>query len=272
MRETPVLALPQAPQFMVIDGKTYVVDKVELSPTDMLQSVTDFYKDNLAVLNERMVQHISEESQQDLHNQVQRIERHLAAGVVSLPEDARRNGTILMLQNNRVYKTRVVLFKPTRVSITLQRVAEVARWINTQIPRRDAERFRRFLEWATPLIVHYRDLGQDSAGVKCDIIVEQDLVIEPMVVSLDTASRNIYAFPDGRHCHVHGGSCNLCTGQATAENFWDDPQFIQNFNMVNPHSFANSSVVAAIQWRNFFKNQYFQEARIRTAEVSAWRV
>lgn len=273
MNEMPVLALPESsPSFMVIDGQTYFVDKVTLSPLNMLKQVEDFYKDNLEVLKEKVAKHLSDESQKDLDIQVQRIERHLSAGVVALPDDCRTNGTILMLQNNRVYKTRIVLFKPQRISITLQRVADLVRWVNQEISRRDAERFTKFLEWAMPLIQHYRDLNQDMAGVKVDIKVDQDIIVEPMVASLDIVSHQIFVFPDGKHCHVHSGTCNLCTGQASAETFWEDPNFLENFKMVNPHSFANTSTRASQEWRMFLKNQFFVEARIRTEEGSAWRV
>lgn len=271
MSEMPVLIMPPKPNFMVVDGKTYLVDQIELSPQDMLGSVEQFYKDQLEEMKEQVTCHVSAESQADLNAQVTRIERHLARGVIALPDGMRENGTLMYLNANRVYPTRIVLFKPTRISVVMQRVAEFVRWIDQDISRRDAERFTKFCDWARPLVQHYRTLNQDMSMVKVDIFINQDLVIEPMVCSFIAEEEQIYVAPARKHPHVHVDG-HLCTGNTPVRTFWDDAGFVSNFNSLNPHSWANNGSECAEQHKMMLKNQYFLEAYVRTEEVSAWRV
>lgn len=272
MSETPVLELPEAPSFMVVDGQTFLVEKLSQSPTELLQNVHAFYKENLESLKERVANHISLASQDDLDTQVKRIERHLKTGVVMLPDALKTSGSLMMLQNNRVYATRIVLFRPTRISCTLQQVARWVLWIKDDITKRDAERFANFYNWANTLLAHYEVLKVGLASVKVDITINQDLVIEPMVVSYCPELKHIYAQPPNKHCHVHSGSNELCTGSSTAVDFWNDPGFELNFNSINPHSFANSGTPAANKIKDMLRNQYFVEAHVRGSEASAWKI
>lgn len=271
MSERPVLELPAKPSFMVANGKTFILEEVNESPQDMLRSVEQFYMDNLEGLREKLARHISEESQADLNAQVQRIERHLASGIVALPEGVRESGSVLFLQTNKVYRSRIVLFRPTRISVVLSRVVDWMRWIDQDLSRRDAERYTKFCDWARPLIQHYRDLNQDMSAIKIDVSVNQDMVIEPMVVSYIIEENHIYGSPRGVHPHIHGHG-QLCTGNTNAQVFWDDPQFKENFNSLNPHSWANSATRCAVEHKYMLKNQYFVEGRVRTQEASSWRV
>lgn len=272
MSEMPVLQLPEAPSFMVVDGQTFLVEKVAQTPVELLKNVQDFYEANLQTLKEQVSHHVSQENIQDLDRQVARIERHLKAGIVVLPDNLRTNGTIMMLESNKLYETRIILFRPTRISCTMQQIARWVEWIEDELSKRDGERYSRFVEWAKPLMTHLSTLPAGLAGVKVDLTVTQDLVIEPMIVSYVPASRHIFVRPGNKHCHAHSGSCHLCTGNTTAEDFWNDPQFAANFNSINPHSFANSSTEAARQLKNMFRNQYFVQGQVRESEVSAWRV
>lgn len=271
MREVPVMALPSKPSFMVIDGKSFLVEPLTESPEQLMRSTEEYYAVNLAELKEKVLRHISEESQDDLNKQVLRIERHLNSDVVTLPEGLQEHGSLMFLADKKVYATRVVLFKPSRISCTLQMCGGFIRWIDTNLSRRDAERFTKFCDWARPILTHHREVSQDTSGVKVDIIVNQDLVIEPLVVSYVDEENLIYCYPKQKHPHAHGGGM-MCTGQTNARVFWEDPNFVENFNSLNPHSWAASSTRAATEYKMFLKNQYFVEARIRTQEVSAWRV
>lgn len=271
MSEMPVLALPSKPSFMVVDGKTYLVEQVTESPQDLLKDIETFYKENLENLRAQVANHFSTESQDDLHKQVQRIERHLAAGIVALPENARSNGEVLYLQNNKVYKSRIVLFKPSRISCTMQRVTDFVFWIEQRLSKREAERYSAFLNWAKPLLSQYHLEGADTSNIKVDIMVNQDIILSPMVVTLVTDENLIYVSPRGVHPHVHTTG-NLCTGTTDARIFWEDVRFIENFNSLNPHSWANSANVCADNFRQFLRNSFLVEAKIRSEEVSAWRV
>lgn len=270
MTEAPVLKLPDKPNFMVIDGKTFFVKEVAQSPESILKHIEEYYNANMEDLKERVASHVSIENDEDLGRQVARIERHLTKGIVALPDNARTNGSIIMVHNNKAYETRTLLFRPTRISVTLRRVVDWVHWVETQISKKDAERFTKFLEWAKPLIVHYNSLVRDLSNIKIDITVEQDMIIEAMVASHIRDSKAIYVFPVGVHCHVHSHGL-LCTGNASAEMFWDDPQFFQNFNSLNPHSFAFGDCKAARDHKLLLKNAYFIEGRVRETE-GAWRV
>lgn len=271
MSQSPALELPIRPSFMIIDGKTFIIEQIEQSPHDMLKNVEEFYNQNLEELRAKVSKHLSEESQVDLDTQVKRIERHLASGIVALPEGLQGSGHVLFLQANKVYESKIVLFKPSRISCTLQRVEQFCAWIESEISRRDAERYTKFIEWARPLITHYRGLNRDLSSIKMDITVHQDLVIIPMVVAYCTVEQKIFVTPYMQHPHCYGDA-SLCTGNTNARHFWDDGGFIENFNSMNPHSFANSDCTAAQNHRQMLKNQYFIEGRVREQEATAWRV
>lgn len=274
MSDLPVLELPKAPNFMVVDGQTFRVDKVTASPTQMLKHIEDFYTANLEVLKSKVTKHITDENLADLDRQVTRIERHLTTGIVALPDNLRNTGSVMYLHNNKVYETRIMLFRPTRISCTLGRVYEIIEWTRSSaMTRKDAERFSRFVEWGVPMIAHYRTLPtpRDLHSVKVDIKIEQDLIVESLIASYVQQDNYIYCRPLHLHPHVYPEG-RLCTGSTPAGIFWDDPQFKQNFNMMNPHSFANTTTNAAQQYRQLFKNQYFVEATIRENEGGAWRV
>lgn len=271
MSEVPVLSLPVRPNFMVTNGKTYLLEEVNQTPEDILKTVEGYYKDNLEVLREKVVRHISAESQDDLNKQVMRIERHLSSGVIMLPENLRANGSIMALRNNKVYETRVVLFKPSRLSCTMQRISGIVTWINTEMPRREGERYSKFVEWARGMEEHFRSVHADTSSVKIDVTINQDTIVNAMVVSFTPEENLIWGSPLAVHPHIHVGG-NLCTGQVTARVFWDDVNFNENFNSLNPHSWANSSTVCAQNYRQLLKNQYFVEARVREEGGSAWRV
>lgn len=268
MSEPLALQMPARPNFMVVDGKTYLVDKIEQSPEDMLKHVEEFYKDSMQVMQDQVTRHLSAESRDDLHKQVERIERHLSSNVIIVPEGLRQNGTLLTLRHNKVWATKLIMFKPSRISVTMLRVTNIVHWVNNDISKRDAERFTKFVEWSTPLIAHLNGIGRDLSGIMVDITVNQDMEQHAMVVSYCVEDRHIYAFPEGVHPHVFSGG-RLCTGNTNADVFWQDAGFAANFNSLNPHSFAVTTG-ASNNYKQMLKNQYFIDGRIR--EEAAWRV
>lgn len=270
MSEQPVLQLPDRPNFMVINGESYLLDKVDVSPQSMFKLVEEHYKTHLEQLKETVEQHITAAAVQDLDEQVQRIERHLGNGLIALPDELRTSGTVMTLWNNRVYPTRVLLFRPTRISIVAGKIKDVLMYIECDITRREAERYTKFIEWGKPLLEHYQGLNQDLYRIKVDIYINQDLVVVPVTASLIVDENRIQVFPKEEHCHVYPEG-KLCTGNTSANVFWADDGFNDNFNSINPHSFANSACVAAQDWRSMLKNQYFLEGRVRETE-GAWRV
>lgn len=270
VRAKPELKLPDSPNFMVVNGETFFVEKINQAPESILKIVDEYYEENLNVLRAKVSRHLSEEAAADLEAQLGRIERHLRKGIVAIPDDLQNRGQLLTLANNKVYDTRILLFRPTRISITIQRLQEYVEWVEREITRKDAERFTKFVEWAKPLVQHYVDIRASLAGTKVDIKVEQDIIIEPMVAAYIAEEEIIQCAPLERHCHVHDHG-RLCTGNTPPRDFWNDPQFLSNFNSINPHSFAFSSSQAARRHKEMLKNQYFVEGRVRESE-GAWRV
>lgn len=270
-RAAPVLELPKKPNFMVVEGRTYFLDEVKLSPADLLGECTKFYEDSLEVLKEQVSSHVSQEAQNDLEVQVARIERHLSAGIVVIPDHLRSRHTVLMYDDNKVHETRIIMFKPNRMTVTMQRVISFVDWINREITRKDAERFTKFVEWAKPLIDHYMGLSRDMSGIKVDIRFDQELIYHALVVAYNAEVSNVYVAPDNLHPHAHPGG-RLCTGNASPREFWDDPGFADNFNSLNPHSWANSTTICAREHKNLLKNQYFVSGTVRGEEVGVWRV
>lgn len=270
MNDMPTLALPDRPNFMVADGKTYLLEKVGHSPDDMLKLIEQYYDENIKEMKNRVTNHVSRENQIDLEAQMSRIERHLNMGIVTIPDYLRGNGVILQLYANKVYDTRIVLFRPNRISVTLRMIRDYLQYLHRDITRKEAERYSRFVEWAKPLVEQYMALGQDITGIKVDISLEQDLFLEAMVASYLPSEGIIHVRPDNLHPHVHRGG-KLCTGGSDPQMFWDDPQFKSNFNMLNPHSWAHQDVPCAQYHKQLLKNQYFVEGRVRVAE-GAWRI
>lgn len=269
MSDIPVLQLPDRPNFMVVDGKTYLMESVKQSPDDLLKSVEEYYAQNMQEMTSRVTNHFTRENQSDLEAQMTRIERHLNAGVVTIPEGLRANGVILQLYANKVYETRIVLFRPKRISVTMRMVRDYLQYLHRDITRKEAERYSRFIEWAKPLLEHHLQRNDDITGIKVDIMLEQDLFLEAMVASYLPTENIIHVRPDNLHPHVHLGG-KLCTGSASPRDFWEDPQFNDNFNMLNPHSWAHSDTPCAIHYRSLLRNQYFVEGRLRVTE-GGWR-
>lgn len=269
----PALDLPKQPMFMVLDGKTYFMEQMQQSPEDLLKHVMDFYKDNLDVLRDKIDNYISDESLADLDRQIVRVERHLRANLVTIPEALKANGTIMCYSStNKVYETRIILFKPSRISVTMSRVREYVRWVKRDIPRKEAERYTKFLEWADPMLAHFDGLKADTSGIKIDIIIDQDLFVHAMVASYLVDQEFIIVSPRDIHPHTHRGGGGLCTGNSSARSFWDDPNFEQNFNSLNPHSWANGDTTVANNVQSLLKNQYFVEAHVRGEEKTGWKV
>lgn len=270
MNDMPPLALPDRPNFMVADGKTYLLEKVGHSPDDMLKLIEQYYDENIKEMKNRIVHHVTRENINDLDTQLRRIERHLQQGVVAIPDGLRANGTILQLYSNRVHETRIVLFRPKRISVTLRMIRDYLQWLHRDITRKEAERYSRFIEWAKPLLEHHLQRNDDISGIKVDITIEQDLFLEAMVASYLPHEQIINVRPLRVHPHVHTEG-KLCTGGSTPRTFWEDPQFNDNFNMLNPHSWANSDTACAVNHKQLLRNQYFVEGRVRVAEGS-WRI
>lgn len=271
MSGMPTLALPEAPNFMVVNGQTFLVDKVDRSPSDLMKSVTAYYEGNLAALKQQVAAHVGQEGVEDLNRQVTRIEQHLKSGVISLAENLRLPNKVLMHKNNRVYEARIIPYRPNRMSGNLGSFQAIKGWIERDISKRDAERYTSFLNWLNPLLEHFILLKRDLYGVKADLYFTQDLVIGAHVCCFNEQDKAIYVTPHYNHPHVHGDG-HLCTGGTDSKTFWEDPQFALNFNMINPYSPANSSAEAYTRHKEFLKNAYFTEGRVREQEVSAWRV
>lgn len=266
----PVLKLPDKESFLCLDGQMYFLDKMKQKPQALFKELEAYYEDHLKDAKERIAHHIADASQTDLDVQLSRIERHLRQGIVTLPDDLREQGSIMSLWTNKVYPTRIVLFKPSRISMTLRRGVDYIAWFDSNYSARDRERFTKFYEYIKPLSEHFTGLNRDLSSVKIDIMVKQDLVIYPMVVSHIVPEKRIQVMPFSEHCHCYGDG-RLCTGNAPAEAFWNDPGFLLNFNSINPHSFANSGGASALHHKEMFRNVYFQEGRVRESE-GPWRV
>lgn len=265
----PELRLPDEPQFMIANGKTYLLEEVRESPTDFLANVRTYYEESCKTAREQLVNYINTESQTDLNAQIDRIQKHNSRAVITVPENMRAKGTIMMFSDNKVFQTRIMLFRPSRLSCTLSRLRDYVRWVNNEIPRRDAERYTTFVKTTSDLIMHFEGRGADLSAVKMDVTFEQDLVIEPMVVAYLTNEKQIYCMPQNVHCHVHSYG-KLCTGNTPENTFWNDPGFAANFNSINPHSFANSDARSARVHREMLKNSYIKTVEVR--QEAAWRV
>lgn len=268
--QAPHLEMPSKPNFMVINGKVYNFDELKLSPQDMLHNIEAYYANDIASLKQEMAAHLSSECRADLDIQIQRLERHQDRTIISVPENLTENGTILYLDHNKVHETRLILYKPHRISVTLQRVIAFISWINNDLSRREADKYTKFIEAANTVISLPRT--RDLASIKIDIMVSQDIIIAPLIASLLRDENKIKVTPINIHAHAfRDGDNKLCTNNVTAIAFWDDPNFMENFNSLNPHSFANSDAPAARHYKSMLQNKYFQHLTIRE-ENSPWRV
>ena len=174
----PVLTMPRKPDFLVIGGKTFFLEDTALSPEDLFKRMTEFYEDSLEALKDKVATHCSQEAKDDLNHQLARIERHVQRGVVVLPDECRDSGNVVMVYANKAYPTRIMLFRPTRLSVVLSRVLDWVGYVKRDISRKDAERYSNFMAWAEPLVSAHSTVPPNGglSSIKVDITINQDVI------------------------------------------------------------------------------------------------
>lgn len=105
----PVLTLPEQPNFMCVNGTTFLVEKLVESPEHLMHRIQEYNKEKLKELQDTMAHHVSQEATLDLERQLVRIDRFNNDGKIKVPSQLMRDNTVLWLRGKQVYETRILL-------------------------------------------------------------------------------------------------------------------------------------------------------------------
>ena len=252
--DKPIFNIPEPPSFLVKEGKVYKITELNCDVSKAFKSIDKWY---LHKVNEAIQPFISQRStvdQDDLEEQLAHINKHNDTSKVVVDNELLGYGIPLMVVANKVYKAMLIDYNPQVASISW---SYLNNWVGS-IDNMDTERKAKYTI-LSEIRTHRPDSYNSSDFI--DIALKQDLVRFPVMCTYASHINRIVCFPRTFHTYNDG---KLCTGDVSAKTFWEQEEFITNFNQINFTSLANEM----FSWTMLLQDEYIVSWKIR--EDTLW--
>lgn len=245
--------------FAVIDGKMFLLDGVNSSPKEVIEDLKAMYQTQVDEIKHTVATEDLRAWQQEWERMIGAYERKLARSGrgVLVPNDFDRQAVVI--SGGAYAPVRLVRYNPNLIRGHISRFKELVRSIETG----------SWGEWNIEQFSKLKKALFRKTDGNVTAHISQSLIDAPVAVAyidprvqVANGFRTYHTFSDGR----------LCTGTAAPRVFYDAPDFVQNFNTINPYSPAQDHVRAndgsrSVHFYEFLKDEYVTEIKV---EVGTW--
>lgn len=252
--EQPLFSVPEEPSFLVKEGKVYKITELSCDVEKAFSSINKWYAHKVKEAIEPFVQQRGREDQESLKAQLAHIAKHNQIGHVVVPANLVSGYKPLVVIAGKVYVGRLVQYSPQKASFNWSTLGE---WISylSRSKMGDLDQYKDLCAmWdACEKVLDYHKYF--------DVELNQNLINFPCMVAYDKVSRRLIVNP--RTFHTYSDN-KLCTGIVSAEMFFNQKEFEDNFNSINFSSLAHELV----GWTYLLQDKYITNWEIR--KDSAW--
>lgn len=258
--ETPIVEQDFKVDYLKLNGKVFAIKEVE-GEVDVEAELKEFYREKNETLIKDLTNAVRQENFNDWSKQIEHINTASSKDNVTVPKDMFDKK--IMVKDRQIWELRTVLYSPKVCKTTLGYLHRVC----GVVPEDGSSTSKRFA-LTSPA---WKGLKKTPTGDV--IIIEFNNAFVLPVTYAYSKKLNLLYTPFERTYHTYD-SGKVCTGNGTAQKFWESSSFEALVNEINMCSLASSVMTNHNDFTVNIKNLITPESVVKVTKrkETKWKI